>query len=159
MMVKNRQIVQDEIADFLKIDFASYLGVDGVNPIVAISQIYGYMPAKLNGASPVVLVLGAPVARAYAGVGTAKYENEMEIEIHHLVYDGAENNPLSEENRERTMNLMEAYNAQSCAARQRGTNYRALRRNGPTDRTAIKYLDGNPYQLEIIKILVEAPDV
>lgn len=159
MTIRNRQTVQDEITAFLKVDFATYKGVDGTNPILATTQIYGYMPAKLNGASPVILVLGAPIDRAFAGVGTAKYENEMEFEIHHLVYDGADNNPLTEENREKTMNLIESYNAQSCASHQRGTNYRSLRRNGPTERTAVRYLDGNPYQLEIIKILVEAPDV
>lgn len=158
MTPRNRQTVQDEVKGYLATDMPTYLGADGVNTVIASSQIYTYMPAKLGGASPAVLVLGGPIDRKFAGVGTSKYENEIEFEIHNLVYDGPDNNPLTEENREKTMNLLEMYVAQSLAGHQTGTSYRALRRNGPTNRTAVKYLDGAPYQLEIIKLVAETRD-
>ncbi len=152
MTVLNRETVRDEIVTALSAAIAG-----SGKPAAA---VYGYQKGKLDGESPVVLVLSAGIQRAIAGLGTNKYYNQVTLEIHILVYDGADNQPLTEIQREDKVDEIEAATADWFKDHQIGTSYRAARYTPeqPSEITTVTYLDGNPYRLEIVKVQLEAPD-
>jgi hypothetical protein len=152
MTVISRKTVRDEIAAALSTAIAG-----SGKPV---SSVFGYQPGQLNGESPVVLILSAGSERQIAGLGAKKYDNRFEFELHFMVYDGKDNQPLTEKQREDKVDEIEALAAEWFANNQSGTNYRALRYTTvPTQITTVTYLDGNPYRLEIVKISLEAPDL
>jgi hypothetical protein len=152
MTTLSRETVRDEIVASL----ASSIAGSG-KPV---SSVYGYQVGKLDGESPVVLVLSASTARTPRGMGAQSWDNEFSFELHVLVYDGKDANPLTEQQREDKMDEIEAAIAGWMATHQHGTNYRALYYTPePTTITSVTYLDGNPYRLEVIKVRVEAPDL
>jgi len=152
MAVLSRSLVRGEIATGLT---TALVGTG--KPVKA---VYAYQKGSLGGESPAVLVLSGTVERGLSGMGTARYSSEMGIEIHILIYDGTTAQPLTETQREDKADEIEAAIATWVAANQRGTYYRALRfAAGPSERGAVKMLDGNAYSVEILKLEVEAPDL
>ena len=124
------------------------------------AAVYSYQVGKLGGMSPVVEVLSGTINRPFAGMGTKRYESDMTLEIHILVYDGQVNQPFTDEQKEDAADDIEAIVAQWVADHQRGTNYRAVRfAEEQSQRAEVKMLDGNPYMIEILKLEVEAPDL
>jgi hypothetical protein len=151
MTVLSRKLVRDEITAGLSAAVAG-----SGKPA---SAVYGYQKGKLDGESPVVLVLNGPIKRDFAGMGTGRYDNSLSLELQVLVYDGDKNQPLTEQQREDKIDECEAAIAAWCASNQKGTYYRALTYTPePTEVRQITYLDGNPYLLEVIKLSMEAPD-
>ncbi len=150
MSVLSRKSVREEIATALAADIA------GTGKPV--SSVYPYQIGVLNGESPVVLVLSNGTQRHPRGMGAKTYDNAFTFELHVLVYDGKDN-PLTEQQREDKVDEIEAAMAAWFALHQSGTNYRACTYTPePTQITTVKYLDGNPYRLEVAKVHVEAPD-
>lgn len=154
MTVLNRKLVRGEIATALAADAT----VSGL-----VSSVYSYQKGRLGGESPVVEVLSGGIGRSIAGMGAKRYDSSFELELHILVYDGDDDNPLTESQRDDAVDDIEAAIAAWCAAHQSGTYYRALRYTDdgakPTEITNVKMLDGNPYRLEIVTLSVEAPDL
>lgn len=154
MTVLNRKLVRKEIAAALKLD-ATVTGL--------VADIYHYQKGRLGGQSPVIEVLSGPIRRKIAGMGAKRYDNAFDLEIHILVYDGDDNNPLTEEQRDDAVDDIETALGAWCATHQSGTYYRALRYTDdgakPTEPMIIKMLDGNPYRLEVVHVPVEAPDL
>lgn len=150
MTVLSRKTVRDEISAALQ------SAVAGAGKVFA--SVYGYQIGVLNGESPVCLVLSGPIKRDLQGMGTQRYYNTIEIELHILVYDGKDN-PLTEQKREDKMDECEAALATWFAAHQSGTSYQACSYTPePTQITTVEYLDGNPYRLEMVKVKLEARD-
>jgi hypothetical protein len=146
----NRATIRKRIADGLIAD----LKVDGT-----VAEVYAYRKGGLSGQSPVLLVLSGNIDRTIAGVGQQTYENAISIEIHALVYDGDESNPLTEEQRDDRMDLIETRIASWVAAHQIDISYyRALSYATPTERADVTFAGGGPYQLEIVTLRAEAPD-
>ncbi len=150
MTVLSRKTVRDEIATGLR---TSLTGTE--KPV---SSVYANRVGKLNGESPVLLVLSGQSLRAFQGMGTKRYQSAMTIEIHSLIYDGDQNNPLTESQREDKADEIEAGIAGWIADHQIGTSYRSLKYAQATDRLDVQMLDGNPYLLEIIYLEVEGLD-
>jgi hypothetical protein len=124
------------------------------------AAVFSYQVGRLGGASPVVEVMSGTIARGFAGMGTSRFDSNMNLEVHILIYDGDENNPLTEPGREDAADQIEALIAGWVSTHQRGTYYRALRFSGDhSERAGVKMLDGNPYQLEILKLELEVPDL
>ena len=84
--------------------------------------------------------------------------NGMTFEIHSLIYDGDQDQPLTEDQRDDKADEIEAKIADWIATHQRGTSYQVLRYAQPTDRVEVRMLDGNPYLLEIIYLYAEGKD-
>lgn len=150
MTVLSRKTVRDEIATGLRTSLA------GTG--LPVSSVYSNRVGKLNGESPVLLVLSGQSLRSFQGMGTKRYQSAMTIEIHSLIYDGDQNNPLTESQREDKADEIEAGIAGWIADHQIGTSYRSLRYGQATDRLDVQMLDGNPYLLEIIYLEVEGLD-
>jgi len=149
MTVLNRKDVRGEIGTSLGIAIGSE------NPAKA---IYVYMHPQLEKQSPVVLVLGNGIQRTPAGLGVVRYDNLIALELHYLVYDGADN-PLEADEREDKLDDVEAAVADWCRTHRDGTTYRNLIYTPVmTQATRIKYIDGNPYLLEVALIHVEGRD-
>jgi hypothetical protein len=153
MTVLNRELVRDEIA--------TGLGAAIAGSGLPVSTVYNHMPDKLDGESPVLLVLARNIKRKIAGMGVQRYDNEIGLEVQALVYEGSEDQPLTAAQREDKLDEIEQAVAAWCATHQIGTYYRALKytRNESTEIQSIKYIDGNPYLMEITNIDVEAPDL
>jgi hypothetical protein len=123
-----------------------------------VSGVYGYQKGRLDGESPVILVLSGGIQRIPAGLGSQKYNNVIELELHLLVYDGADN-PLSEAEREDKVDAIELACAGYFATNQNTATWRAcFYTPDPTQITNVTYLDGNPYRLEIVKVRLEVQD-
>jgi hypothetical protein len=151
MTVLSRKTVRDEIATALQTAVAG-----SGKPF---SSVYGYQIGKLDGESPVCLVLSAPIQRSIQGIGTQRYYNTIDLELHVLVFDGDKNQPLTEQLREDKMDECEAALAAWFATHQSGTSYQVCEYTPePTQITNVEYLDGNPYRLEIVKVRLEARD-
>lgn len=151
MSAQNREVVRDEIATGLE---TALTGED--KPVLA---VYNHQPGKLDGASPVILVLSGPIQRRIQGIGTQRYYNTVDIEIHALVYDGKENQPLTEDAREDKLDKVEQLIADWFATHQVGENYRNVEYTPkPTEKRRVTYLDGNPYQLEVIPVRLNSED-
>jgi hypothetical protein len=147
----NRQLVREEIATGLRTELTG-----SGKPV---SSVYHYQKGKLEGESPIVLVLSGPIQRSPNGLGAKKYDNNIELEIHILVYDGEDNNPMTEEEREEAGDLIEQMTAEWFAQNQTGTNYRSVTYTPrPTTKTTVKYIDGNPYLLEVVPVELEKAD-
>lgn len=150
MTVMNREIIRDEIATSL----ATVLVGTGL----PVSAVYNYRKGKLNGESPVVLVISGNIDRTIKGVGAKSFFNSIGIEIHILVYDGDVNPPLTEAQREDKLDEIEQLVATWVAANQIGSNYIGLAYAAPSERASVTFVSGGPYQLEINLLQVEAPD-
>jgi len=146
----SRKTVKEEIGSGL-----STALVGSGKPVKA---LYTYQKGKLGGESPVLLVTSGVLFREFKGMGSTTYDSQFEIVCHLLVYDGDENQPLTESQREDKGDEIEVGIATWIASHQKGTNYRALRYSAPTERASVQMLDGEPYLVEIIKLEVEAPD-
>lgn len=122
--------------------------------------VYDYMPDTLQGQSPVVLVLSRGVRRAIRGMGAKKYDNQFDLEVHVLVYDG-ESNPLTPAQREDKVDEIEAAVAEYCVQNQNSATWRALTYTPETTTEILvtKFFDGVPYRFEVIPVQVEAPDL
>lgn len=155
MTVVNRETIRDEIVAALTTSLTG-----SGKPV---SSIYGYQIGKLNGESPVVLVLSRSTHRETAGVGSAIFNNTFELELQILVYDGAENNPLNEQQREDKVDEIEAALAGWFVTHQNGAAHSMTHRSltytpSPTSVEPITYLDGNPYLMERVTVRLEAQD-
>jgi hypothetical protein len=151
MTTLSRETVRDEIVTALS------SAVAGSGKVF--SSVYGYQKGKLDGESPVCLVLSAGIQRSIRGIGAQVYDNHIDLELQILVYDGDKSNPLTEQQREDKIDTCEAALAAWFVTHQSGTNYRVVDYTPePSQITAIPYIDGNPYLLEKIKVTVEAPD-
>lgn len=150
MTVLSRKTVKEEIGNGL-----STALVGSGKPA---SALYTYQKGKLGGESPVILVVSGILERMFRGMGAVTYDSNFLIECHVLVYDGDNNQPLTETLREDKGDELEAAIATWVAANQKGTCYRALRYSKPTERASVIMLDGEPYLLEIISLEVEATD-
>ncbi len=155
MTIISRKTIRDEIVAAL----STALTGSG-KPV---SSVYGYQIGKLNGESPVVLVLSRSTERRPAGVGAKKFNNTFELELQVLVYDGLENNPLTEQQREDKVDEIEAAMADWFASHQNGAEHAMTHRAltytpTPTAVEPITYLDGNPYLLERVTVRLEAQD-
>lgn len=149
MSVLNRKLVRAEIAGGLE------LAIGSDNPAAA---VYGYMHPKLERQSPVVLVLSNGIRRTAAGLGAAPYDNTISLEVHNLVYDG-DSNPLAAGEREDKLDDVEAAVAEWCREHKDGEYYRHLIYTPvQTQATRVKYVDGNPYLLEIALLECEGRD-
>jgi len=150
MTVLSRKTIKEEIATGL-----STALVGSGKPAIA---LYSYQKGKLGGESPVILVTSGTLDREFKGMGSTTFDSRFIIDCHVLVYDGDENQPLTETQREDKGDELEVGIATWVASHQKGTNYRALRYQKPTERASVVMLDGEPYLLEIISLEVEAPD-
>ena len=115
---------------------------------------------ELNKESPVLLVMFGGIDRKFAGVGTKLYENSTTIELQYMVYNGAEDNPLAEDEREDAMADIETAVAQWFADHQKGTHYRSV--IYPVEKTQplpLKHIDGNPYLIMSAYAVAETRDV
>lgn len=145
---------------FARAEIAAGLAAALVGTGLPVKSVYAYQPGKLDGESPVVLVLSGPIQRAHQGMGTARYHNEIDLEIQVLIYDGSTSNPLTEAQREDKMDDIETAVADWFAGHQKGTYYRAVHYTPePTRILNANYLDGNPYRIEVIPVQLEAPDL
>lgn len=150
MSVLSRKTVRDELAAALQ------SAISGAGKPV--SSVYGYQPGKLDKESPVVLVLSRGIRRSVDGIGAHRYRNEIALELHILVYDGAQN-PLNEQQREDKLDSIEAALAAWFVDHQSGTSYQnAWYAPEMTDVRPVIYVDGNPYLLEIVRVTVDAKD-
>lgn len=150
MTVLSRKLVRTELADGLR------AAVTGIGKPV--STVYDHRVGKLNGESPVLLVISGESEREIQGMGAHRFSNSMTFEIHSLIYDGDQDQPLTEIQREDTADEIEAQVAGWIAEHQRGINYQALEYAQPTDRIEVQMLDGNPYMLEIIYLSAKGTD-
>lgn len=123
------------------------------------SSVYKGQKKELKGESPAVLVMFSGVQRSLAGVGTQLYENKFDIEVQYLVYNGSEDNPLDEDEREDALADCEAAAAGWFATHQKGTTYRSLTYTpNQAQVIPIKYIDGNPYLMLSAMVTVERRD-
>jgi hypothetical protein len=151
MTTLSRETVRDEIVT------AVAAAVAGTGK--PFSSVYGYQKGDLGGESPVLLVLSGSIQRQIDGVGTKRYYNFITLELQILVYDGDENQPLTEQEREDKIDACEAALANYFKDHQSGTSYLALAYTPePTQITEVTYLDGNPYRLEVAQLKLEAKD-
>lgn len=151
MTVRNRKDVRAEIYNGL------LTAVSGAGKPA--SSVYTGQKKELNKESPVVLVLGSGIQREIAGVGSAKYDNSVNLEIWYLVYNGNESNPLTESQREDALDDVEAACAQWFVDHQKGTTYRALDYTPQkTEIMPVKYIDGNPYLIETALLVLDGRD-
>lgn len=152
MTTINRKNVRDEVYTGL------LAAVSGVGKPA--SNVYKGQKKELFKESPVLLILSSGIQREIAGVGSQLYENKINIELMYLVYNGDENNPLTEDQREDALDDLEAATAQWCVTHQRGTAYRSLNYTPQmTEVIPIRYIDGNPYLIESALLTLEGRDV
>ncbi len=151
MSAINRKNVRDEITAALQ---AALTGSG--QPV---SNVYGYQPGKLDGESPVILVLSQSTQREIGGIGSQKYHNTFSLELQVLVYDGDQNQDLTEKQREDKIDEIETALADWFAAHQTGTTY-SLAHYAPEPSTivSVNYLDGKPYRIESITVRLESWD-
>jgi hypothetical protein len=151
MTVLSRKLVREEVATGLA------GAITGSNKPA--SSVYPYLKGKLDGESPVVFVLSRGIQRKPRGMGSKSYDSDFRLEIQVLVYDGPDNNPLTEQQREDKVDEIEAAIADWFVKNQTGTNYyNAEYTVEPTGVSPIIFLDGNPYLMERITVRMEGRD-
>lgn len=157
MTAQNPSVVVHEIFE----------GIDGLGGLKAAcagdgkpaQAVYLGQRKDLLGASPALLVMFGGIGRGLAGVGTQLYENAITIELQFMVYNGTENNPLAEDEREDAIMTLETSVAQWCATHQRGTNYRFLKYLAEkTQVLPLDHIDGSPYLIMTAYAVAESRD-
>lgn len=141
-------------------EIANGLDTQLVDTDSLVSSVYDYQKGVLNGESPVLLVLENGVQRSRNGIGARSYDNNVYAEIHILVYDGDKEQPIADEReRERKVSEIEKALADWFSNHQTGTYYRSVDYTYErSQRMKTTYLDGNPYILEVIPVMLEKAD-
>ena len=124
--------------------------------------IYDHMPPTFDGDSPVMLVLKDGIQRPIAGMGTAKFDNNVHLRCQIFVAAADANivPPVTAQDVDDLSDDVEAAVADLVAANQYvQTKWRALRYSEKKSLVLdILYVDGSPYKMEEFYLEVEAPD-
>lgn len=149
----NRFVAIDKAFELLE---AALVGVG-----LPLQSAYDHAPATLNGETPVMLMLDGGIGREYQGMGTQTFDNEIYIDLQILVAEAVEDDGVTTSEVARKRAEIEVAIAKVVAENQRIAGYwEAIRFTGDRSQVIdIEYKDGNPYKMEVITLVAEAPDV
>lgn len=154
MAVINRKAMREEFGALLSAALvASAIDIDA-------GDVYDYIPADLDGQSPVVGLAAGGSDRSIKTLNP-KADNQMILGVVVFVRAADKDTLADGYTAETVADLLddiEAVVAQTVVDNKRGTNWRRLRYDGSSQIDSITTLSGTPYVMESIPLVVYALD-